>query len=257
MDKNSLLNENSFVNLNHLRDNSIEFDEKNHIYYVNSKKIDYSVTEFVHLFFPEFNSDNIIEKYYEIWQSNENSPYFGLTPSEIRDLWQESGNEAARLGTILHKDIESFYLGKNIKNNSKEYSHFQEFYNDFSDFKPIKMEWCIYDEELGIAGSIDCIFENDGEIIIVDWKRSKEIKEQSREQGFYPLSHLPNANYWHYSLQLNIYKYILEKNYNLKISGMNLVILHPNNDSYKIIKVQNLQKEVEDIFKLRLKELDI
>ena len=40
------------------------------------------------------------------------------------------------------------------------------------------------------------------------------------------IEHLPDSNFWHYSLQLNTYKYMLEKNYNKKVNGMYLVCLH-------------------------------
>ena len=54
--------------------------------------------------------------------------------------------------------------------------------------------------------------DKEGKYYVCDWKRSKEIKENNLyEEGNYPLSHIPNANYWHYTLQLNIYKRIIEK----------------------------------------------
>ena len=58
-------------------------------------------------------------------------------------------------------------------------------------------------------------------------------------------------------MQLNTYKAILEKNYNQKVKGMYLVVLHPNNqnESYQRIKVLDLQKEVKDLFDVRKKML--
>ena len=71
------------------------------------------------------------------------------------------------------------------------------------------------------------------------------------------IKHLPNCNYMLYSLQLNTYKAILEKNYGKKVKGMYLVVLHPNNrnKSYHRIPVDDLQKEVADLFELRKKML--
>ena len=69
------------------------------------------------------------------------------------------------------------------------------------------------------------------------------------------ISHLPDANFWKYSLQLNTYKWILEKNYGKKISNMFLVWLHPNNpgNSYLRYEVDSLPKEMEDLVKLRMR----
>ena len=67
------------------------------------------------------------------------------------------------------------------------------------------------------------------------------------------ISHLPDANYWHYSLQLNTYKYILENNYGKKINKMYLVILHPNNKGGTYIKylVNHLNDEMGSLIELR------
>ena len=63
----------------------------------------------------------------------------------------------------------------------------------------------------------------------------------------------PDTNYWHYSLQLNTYKAILEKNYGKKVTDLYLVCLHPNNNnkSYQRIKVADLQDDVKSLFEMR------
>jgi CRISPR/Cas system-associated exonuclease Cas4 (RecB family) len=244
----------------HPRDKYITFDEETHTYFLNGKPISTSVTEFIHSFFSSFNPDTIIEKWYEIWQSNPNSKYYGLSKEQIKELWEQHGKQASELGSQLHKTIEEFYMeSKPITQNDREYLHFKQFHEDFgSELIPIRSEWMVYDEELDLAGSIDMVFQTkEHEFIIVDWKRSKEIKEQSQDMGLYPVSHLPNANYWHYSLQLNMYKYILEKHYDQKVSQLKLVVLHPNNDSYQIIPVGTMQKEIEDLVKERLYQLNL
>ena len=67
------------------------------------------------------------------------------------------------------------------------------------------------------------------------------------------IGHLPDSNYWHYSLQLNTYKYMLEKNYGLKVNGMYLVCLHPNNfnKNYQRIEVPHLKTEMDNLIKER------
>ena len=62
-----------------------------------------------------------------------------------------------------------------------------------------------------------CYTDEADNFYLFDWKRSKQIKKENRyRKGKHPLNHLDDANYWHYALQLNIYKYILEKNYIIK-----------------------------------------
>ena len=116
----------------------------------------------------------------------------------------------------------------------------------------------VWDKELRLAGSVDMLFENpDGTLQIYDWKRSKEIKKENRWESALVdcISHLPDANFWHYSLQLNTYKYIIEKNYGKKVTDMFLVCLHPNNknDSYIRYEVHNMEQEMNDLIGLKIK----
>jgi len=120
---------------------------------------------------------------------------------------------------------------------------------------PYRTEWTVFDEDLGLAGSIDlCFIKPDGTIAIYDWKRSKEIKQSSSFYVKYSknpvLSHIPDLNYWHYSLQLNIYKQILERKYGKTVSEMCLVCLHPNHKNYQRISVVDMSTEVNELFGL-------
>ena len=134
----------------------------------------------------------------------------------------------------------------------------EEFENNIGQhLEPHRTEWMIWDNELKFAGSIDMTFINDdGTIEIYDWKRSVGIKkENSWQSSITPcISHLPDCNFYHYSLQLNTYKALLEKNYNVKIKGMYLVCLHPNKSRYERIKVPNLPQEVAELFE-KLKKI--
>jgi ATP-dependent DNA helicase PIF1 len=101
------------------------------------------------------------------------------------------------------------------------------------------------------------VFENDDSTLsIYDWKRSKDIsiKSFNNETGKYPLDNVLDANYYHYSLQLNLYKRILEKYYDKKIKEMFLVVLHPNNSNYEKINILNMEKEIDLILQFRLNE---
>jgi len=151
----------------------------------------------------------------------------------------------------------------NVENDSIEFSYFTNFEKDIgSKLKPYRTEWMVFHEELKIAGSIDMIYENDdGTLLIYDWKRCKEIVKTN---GFGKwgnkecIEHLPDSNYWHYCLQLNTYKAILEEKYGKKVGDLYLVCLHPNNKNgdYLRIKVVDLQEEVKELFALRRKDVE-
>jgi ATP-dependent exoDNAse (exonuclease V) beta subunit len=189
------------------------------------------------------------------------SKYYGQTADEIKAGWDKNRDEAAEAGTKMHYDIECYYNECPNENDSIEYKYFKNFLEAYPDLKPYRTEWTVFHEELKLAGSIDMIFEKpDGHLLIYDWKRSKEIVKTS---GFNKwgnkecIEHLPDTNYWHYCLQLNTYKKILEDKYDKIVDEMYLVCLHPDNKNkdYQRIKVSNLQEEVNDLFEMRRKEI--
>lgn len=245
----------------HPRDKCISFDEGPHIYTINGDSSFKSVTTWNHSHFPNFNADKIITNMMrsEKWKDNK---YFGLTRGQIKHLWKQNGIEASRAGTKMHYDIECFYndMDIEVEEDCKEWQYFESFEKDHEYLEPYRTEWMIWDDKLKLAGSVDMTFVNpDGTIDIYDWKRCKEIKKENRWESAKTecIKHFPNTNFWHYSLQLNTYKAILEKNYGKKIGKMCLVCLHPNNhnNSYLLYEVPDLSAEVAELFKLRLKEL--
>ena len=179
-----------------------------------------------------------------------------MSKKEIKLKWEKKGAEASGLGTKMHYDIECFYNKMNIVNNSIEFEYFKNFQDAYVNLKPYRTEWMIYDKELKFAGSIDMVFkEINGSLMIFDWKRCKEIKKVNSWQKAKTdcIGHLDDCNFNHYCLQLNTYKYILEKNYDEKVSGMFLVCLHPNNKNKDYIKMEvpNLTSEIKELMKLR------
>lgn len=142
-----------------------------------------------------------------------------------------------------------------VKNESVEYRYFQNFLRENPRLLPFRTEWTIYHEELKIAGSVDMVYENpDGTLLIYDWKRCKEIVKENA-YGAKALTacirHLDDTNFWHYALQLNTYKAIIEEKYGRKVVELCLVCLHPNNADYQLIPVPFMEKEMVDLFEYR------
>ena len=242
----------------HNRDKDIKFYEEGHIYDVKGDKSYTSVTTFVHRLFPFFNEDKIIDKMMN--SSNwTKSKYYNMTKKEIKQQWKENRIQSASLGTSLHQYIEDTYNQKELSekqiktsNDNVEYDYFRNFLKDHEDFIPYRTEWTIYDEYYKISGSVDMTFiDENGLISIYDWKRCKNIEQDNQYRKFakFPNSDLDDNNYTHYCLQLNIYKFVLERNYNVKIKDMFLVAFHPENPlkNYQKIKVVDMQKRVKKL----------
>jgi len=247
----------------HPRDEHITFEEGPHIYTVLGERGGCtSVTTWNHHHFSDFDADAIITKMMKGRNWNDpNYKYYGMTREEIKKMWDAKRDSAAGAGTKMHNDIELHYNGVSVVNDSVEFGFFNQFLADFSHLKPYRTEWMVYYEELKLSGSIDMVFENpDGTLQIYDWKRCQEIKHEA-EFGKYAqtscISHLPDTNFWHYALQLNMYKTILEHKYEKKITGLYLVCMHPDNvyNTYQRIEVPDLQNEMKKLVALRLEEV--
>ena len=254
----------TFIN-KHPRDEHLVFHEPTHTYYIDgSSKGVISCTGFIHAFFPHFDPDVTIKKMMKskTWSS---SVWFGKSPDEIKRVWSDSGKEASASGTAMHLAIEQFLHGSPEQIDPSNYDtiewkYFMNFWNDVKDdLIPYRSEWEVWMKEYLLCGSIDMVFYSKKKkgYVIYDWKRSKEIKTSNNfGSGFGPVDHLPDSNYWHYTLQLNIYKYFLENYYGLKIVDLCLVIMHPNNKNYQLIRLNMLEDEVKGMLDCRKRALD-
>ncbi len=270
---------------NHVRDQYIQFFEDDHKYIITCDPTSKytSVTTWLHEHFAQFDPDSVLSSMMskKSWKSGHK--YWGLTPDEIKKQWSDSGKLASGAGTAMHFEIECFmnnaqmdhaythtdlynrYLNdeSNSSTTSVEWGYFLNFVRDTQNLKPYRTEWTVFNEDLKIAGSIDMIYENtDGTLSIYDWKRSKEIAKTNMYKKYATtecICHMHDSNYWHYALQLNIYKAILEAKYDKVVRDLYLVRLHPDAEqkNYDLIKLPILTKEISDLFNDRREKMGL
>lgn len=249
-----------------------------HKYFVDGSCLDYlSVTGLISAFFSSFdaksqatttaNSKSFLET-----SHRPSHKYHGCkTPQDIIDKWAQ----ARDLGTDLHANIESYWNNENTNVSSENQEPFAQFLSLFSDknwvtWEPFRTEFAIFDTETKIAGQIDFLGMIDAErkhVVIIDWKRCESITDFSfsricgkpADMGCGVCCTLEDTKYTKYSIQLNIYKYLLEKNYGLYVKKMYLVQMHPclKKSGCAIYKVPNMKKLVEEIMATRKIALNI
>nr|QBK87630.1 MAG: exonuclease [Marseillevirus LCMAC201] len=247
----------------HPRDKHIQFDDPTHIYTIDGDSNYKSVTTWIHEFFPHFDADKIIAKMRKGNNWNPSNKYYKLTDEQIKEGWNQNGQEAATLGTEMHLNIENFYNEQSSTlefKNTPEYKLFRGYLQDHM-YETYRTEWMVYSKKYRLAGSIDIVYidPNDADkVILADWKRSKEIRYSNRwEKGFGPLAKTDNCNYHHYCLQLNIYRMILEKYYGKTVTEMFLVILHPNQKKYIKIVIPRIWKPIMGMLADRLRSISL
>jgi len=268
------------------RDKHIKFFEEDHKYIIDLEPdVKYtSVTTWIHEHFEKFDADKIITKMMNSSTWKKGHKYWGLTPDQIKGKWNSNKDSVSGAGTDLHYEIECFYNdkrfqfvytnkelyeiymadhGKNLPEKSLEWQYFINFIKDHIHLKPYRTEWTVFDEDIKISGSIDMVYENpDGTLSIYDWKRSKNITRINTFNKFAKtpsICHLPDSNFWHYALQLNMYKYILEAKYGKNVKDLYLVRLHPDAEekTYELIKLPILLVEINDLISERKYNIEL
>lgn len=241
------------------RDECIAFEPSEHIYIYKGLTQLMPVSDVVQLFFVQFDLLLNAER---------------VASRERRDIgavveqWAIKGERAKNVGTYLHSLIQSYWLGNDLNYNykfdyqgcyctcneiisvEKEFAYFKQFLSD-SAIIPFRSEWTIFDEELGIAGTIDLISRNGDEFDIYDWKRSEKAFPTERifKYGINGLENVPDIAYYHYAIQLNLYRYILEKLYGVLIRNMYIVVLHSTYGKYHKFQISRMDEEIKQIVK--------
>lgn len=270
----------------HPYDATITFVDEGHKYFVKwfierpdevcSNSI--SVTSLVGEYFEKFDADKVIAKMKNGRNWNSKNKYFHMSEEEIKRCWTKSTDD----GTALHSIAEALMNGCiNIK--SKECLEVK-YLLDFWTNVVVKKKWVPFrsemrvrsDSKTKVVGSVDAIFVNHNydnydknddilHLVVVDWKRSKKIETSNKwRKGKEVCKDLDDCNFVKYSLQLSVYKYILEKYYTdftykgkkyskVQVDETALVILHPNNTSYVYLVTPYLINHVSAMFNERLR----
>lgn len=206
----------------------VTLDHKTHTYKHENGQTYTSVTTMLHHFFAPFDEKEVSKTLAKIRK------YQGIKTSakKIRAEWQVSRD----MGTEVHKQIEAYILDSSVPESSQA----QFAASLMSQLVGEKLpELLLWSDKYKIAGTCDLVIRNDdGTVSLIDWKTNKEIRTEAYKgaRGTHELTaHIPDCNYWHYVLQLNLYATIIEEETGLVVRDMTLVHLMPT--SYKTFNI--------------------
>ena len=253
----------------HPRDERIQFFEEGHIYDIDGDRSFTSATTLIGQFHEHFDAEKILEGIRKKGKfDNPRDPkYYGKNEEILKQEWAEAGRVGSSLGTIMHYNIECHanrnpFTCPDMKEIGYHYHKFIKEHQEPHGLIPYRTEWFVFDESIKIAGSIDMVYQmnanDDTNLMIYDWKRTKEMSYKNnftRAKMLFPFEEYPDTNYYHYCVQLNLYKYILETLYGKKVHKLCLVVLHEKNESYELHECIDLQDKIKEIVKMRKKSL--
>lgn len=245
----------------HKRDSRLDFAELGHHYFIDGIRHDelhyLSSTTFLGKFFKPFDGPLIVRMIMrgKRWMNDPTYRYYRMEESDILGQWKQLGDDACRLGSYFHISAEyDCNLIPVLDDPTPAYQQYLAFRADNPHLVPYRTEMLIFDEKYRIVGSVDGIFKNlkTNKFLIIDWKRSKEIKRKGGDKGLFPIEHLRSNNLTKYSLQLSLYTFILEMNYGWDMEASALVVCHPNQDTCQYITAKYMKDEIQELLDYRL-----
>ena len=216
------------------------------------------------------NSKKFDKSILDVYDISEND--FNKTQQDILDSWDEENRKSCERGTQIHSDIENSFYKKPKDISLKKFGIGGKF-ECKKDHTELDLEYGVYPEYLiyresedgilRIAGQVDLIIKSGNEITIVDHKTNKKIeqksfynsKTRSSAKMKYPLNNLDDVNFYHYTMQLSTYAWMLQKiNPNFIIKD--LILNHyDHNGNNTLYHCEYLKDEVERMLRFYKKQV--
>jgi hypothetical protein len=222
-----------------------------------------SVTALKESLFDKFDEDAEIDRMMadtRVWNNPKlNRKYYGMSKEQIKALWETIRTEAAEAGTLAHANVENYYNAFAYDATTPEFKWFQMYEQAHvtGRLTPYRTEWLLHNRALKLIGAVDMLYRYvlpSGEfesrdaqgklhLYLVDWKRTRAIHEESftkngeKQYGNKPCTrHVENCTYRGFCIQLQLYKYLLEAEYDVVIDQMAVVGFHPENPTFKPVE---------------------
>jgi hypothetical protein len=247
------------------KDPSFVFEEEAHTYHYKDIKYE-SVTSYIKRFKTPFDKG--------FW-SKKKAAERGVDVSVVLDEWQGKADVANDLGTRVHKWIEDFWSGDAKELTEEDEPAFAERIGKFMDlheqrFKnlvPLSSELKIFCRKWKLAGTIDQPFlmwdekQNKVLFLIGDWKTNKEFRSDDHPKGRYkkllhPFSHLWENHLNEYSIQVSLYRLMLEEEIGIESHGGFLCHIGPEGPA-KIHPIKDLRDHLRIYLQNNREDSDI
>ena len=245
------------------RESRILFREHDHKYFVDGTLVPRSVTGLLHEYSTPFDSARALASMkrgrdWDAKRSGMEEQGLGTSDADILEMWRRNADLQSKRGQLLHHHAELLMNGVAVEEpHSPEFKQVREICRALllRGMTPHRTELCIFHCGLRVAGQIDALFlDANWKLVIVDWKRVRNLRSEGFDPLRYPLDRMPDSNYWIYSLQLNMYRYILETEYAHNVSGMFLAVVHPDQPLPRLIEVPRLEAEMRALHDFELEQ---
>lgn len=243
----------------------IKYSPRQKCYKLRGNKL-LPVSEAVDLFFEDFDKER---------HASQKAHQTGKSVDEIIDKWNIVQEHSKQTGLFLRGEILRYftatplkqefnfrYVGKTASANEtidvdKEMRLFVQSVAE-NGLKLFRVGQLIADLDLRLAGRVAFIGKYGDGYEICDWKRAPGITNaEGSPITFNPYGHKgingyeahDDTPFWRYTLQLNLYRAILERNYHIRILRITLFDVNPQKETYVRVPIPLLGDELQNILR--------
>ena len=246
-------------NLTFGNDSLLSYEPGERIYVYNDSCQLTSATEKINRFFMPDDT---------LGMSSATAARTGKDQCEIIEEWDAGHAEENELSLFLRNQIDAYlnnqpvcyqtqfrYNGEFVSKDAvisieTEMKHFERFIED-TRVKPFRVNWHIFDQEHGIAGTVHLVCRNGKSYDLYELQRSAKTSpdEPVWNHGINGLNNVPDITFYRIALKQNINRYILEHNYGITVKNMYVVALHPQFKSYMKYRIPDMASDIETILR--------
>lgn len=235
----------------------IEFNKDAHRYFIGEQELT-GVTDYLKRFQPPFDRDGIARR---------SAEKEGRTKAEVLAEWDAKGEKARKIGLAVHSHIEQT-LRQNGGNGQMTLDPFLTLNLKLPEIEAFDnlwrqtrltvswcmehVEWIIGDVKLGLAGTVDTMLysHQTKKYHIWDWKTGNLDLYNKWQNLLPPFEDLSACKLNIYSLQVSLYRLIIERNTDLELGDSYIVHLsHPTN-GYEVHRAVDLRERLLDYMKI-------
>lgn len=197
---------------------------------------------------------------------------FSEKRTEILSDWETKREASCIRGSAIHKQLETGHLA----GNTKEINYLQlgGVFNTNTSNNIVRGQRGVYPElllsrispdgKLRLAGQADLIIIDEDDVYVIDYKTNKSMDKKSffdkrtkkRSMMKYPLNNIEDVNFWHYTIQLSTYAWMIQKidpKFNIKA----LLIFHyDHNGQLNIHECEYRKDDVERMLAYYKKQIE-
>lgn len=189
-------------------------------------------------------SKQFYNTYLEMFAINEET--FFQEKQVLLKEWEEKREASCIRGSLIHKEQELLNLSGNTPEIQKLKLGGNFITKDTNRIEPgvkgvypeLLLSRVSEDGKFRLAGQADLIIVDEFDVYVIDYKTGKSMdtkayydrNKKKHETMKYPLNNIQDTNFWHYTLQLSTYAWMIQKidpRFNIKM----LLLIHIDHDN--------------------------